>query len=150
MSPLFIGIVIAWLFNPLVTFLTKHKFNRVWATVLVYFTFITLLVVILINSVPVVTNQLNDFINIVPTITKNLSEFVGKIIAVFEPVLGNNTSQVKQEIFNSIIQIGKDITVEFPDKVVGIATSLISGFGTFLLGLFILCVNLFHVTLKSD
>lgn len=137
LSPLFIGIVIAWLFNPIVTFLTKHKFNRVWATILVYFTFITLLVVLLINSVPVVTNQLNDFINIVPTITKNLSEFVGKIIAIFEPVLGNNTAQVKQEIFNSIIQVGKDITVEFPDKVVGLVTSIISGFGTFLLGLFI-------------
>lgn len=137
LSPLFIGIIIAWLFNPLVTFLTKHKFNRVSATVLVYSVFIALLVIILINSVPILTSQLNDFINIVPSITKNLSEFVSKIIALFEPVLGNNTTQIKQELFTSIIQIGKDITVEFPDRIVLIVTSIISGFGTFLLGLFI-------------
>ena len=137
LSPLFIGLVIAWLFNPLVTFLTKHKLNRVWATVLVYTLFITLLVVLLINSVPTLTSQINDFINIVPSITKNLTEFVNKIISVFEPMLGNNVGQIKQEIFNSIIQIGKDITVTFPDRIVGIVTSIISGFGTFLLGLFI-------------
>lgn len=137
LSPLFIGIIIAWLFNPLVTFLTKHKFNRVGATVLVYSIFIALLVIILINSVPVLTNQINDFINIVPSITQNLSELVSKIIAIFEPILGNNTVTVKQEIFTSIIQLGKDITVEFPDKIVGIVTTIVSGFGTFLLGLFI-------------
>ena len=34
LSPLFIGIIIAWLFNPLVTFLTKHKMNRVAATII--------------------------------------------------------------------------------------------------------------------
>ena len=137
LSPLFIGIIIAWLFNPFVTFLTKHKFNRVWATVLVYSVFISLLVVLLINSVPTLTSQINDFINIVPSITKNITEFVNKIISVFEPMLGNNVGQVKQEIFNSIIQVGKDITVKFPDRVVGIVTSIVSGFGTFLLGLFI-------------
>ena len=137
LSPLFIGIIIAWLFNPIVTFLTKHKFNRVSATVLVYTIFIALLVIILVNSVPVLTSQINDFINIVPSITKNLSEFVSKILTIFEPVLGNNIESMKQEIFTSIIQIGKNLTVELPDTVVSIVTAIISGFGTFLLGLFI-------------
>ena len=137
LSPLFIGIIIAWLFNPIVTFLTKHKFNRVWATIVVYTIFIALLVVLLVNSVPIVTSQINDFINIVPKITQNLSELISRLIKIFEPVLGNNSASIKQEIFSSIIQVGKDITVKFPDKIVEIATSLISGFGTFLLGLFI-------------
>ncbi len=137
LSPLFIGIVIAWLFNPLVTFLTKHKFNRVWATILVYTIFITLLVVILINSVPVITNQINDFINIVPSITNNLNQFVNKTLSIFEPVLGDNTANIKQEIYSAIIQIGKDITIGFPDKVVSLVTSIISGLGTFIIGLFI-------------
>ena len=137
LSPLFIGVIIAWLFNPIVVFLTKHKFNRVSATILVYSVFITLLVVILVNSVPILTNQINDFINIVPSITKNISQFINKAITVFEPVLGNNSATIKQEIFTSIIQIGKDITIGFPDKIVSIASALISGFGTFLLGLFI-------------
>ena len=137
LSPLFIGIVIAWLFNPLVNFLTKHKFNRVGATILVYSLFIALLAILLINSVPVITNQINDFINIVPTITKNLNEFVTKIINIFEPVLGGNTAEIKQGMYSTIVQVGKDITVEFPDKIVGIASSIVSGLGTFVFGLFI-------------
>ena len=44
LSPLFIGIIIAWLFNPIVTFLTKHKMNRVVATIIVYTVFIALLI----------------------------------------------------------------------------------------------------------
>ena len=81
--------------------------------------------------------KINDFINIVPSLTKKLTEFISKMITIFEPILGNNTASVKQEVFSSIVQIGKDITVGLPDKVVSIVTSIISGFGTFLLGLFI-------------
>ncbi len=137
LSPLFIGIIIAWLFNPIVNFLTKHKLNRFWATIIVYTIFIALLVILLVNSVPVITNQLNDFINIVPSITNKLSETVSKLLNIFEPILGENTTELKQQIFNNIIQVGKDITVEFPDKVISIVTSIISGLGTFVLGLFI-------------
>ena len=137
LSPLFIGIIIAWLFNPIVNFLTKHKLNRFWATIIVYTIFIALLVILLVNSVPVITNQLNDFINIVPSITNKLSETVNKLLNIFEPILGENTTELKQQIFNNIIQVGKDITVEFPDKVISIVTSIISGLGTFVLGLFI-------------
>lgn len=51
LSPLFIGIIIAWLFNPIVTFLTKHKMNRVAATIIVYTAFIALLTVLCVFSV---------------------------------------------------------------------------------------------------
>ncbi len=137
LSPLFIGIVIAWLFNPLVNKLTKYKMSRVLATIIVYAIFITLLVVILVNSVPVVTNQINDFINIVPSITSNLSDFIDRMMNLFEPILGSSTSDIKQEFFTTIISVGKDITIGLPQKVVGISTSIISGLGTFILGLFI-------------
>lgn len=137
MSPLFIGIIIAWLFNPLVKFLTKHKFNRVFATILVYAVFIALLLVVLINSVPVLTDQLKDFTNIVPDITKNLSESLDKILDFLEPLLKDNITDIKSEVYSTIIQVGKDITVGLPDKVVEIVTGISSGLVTFVLGLFV-------------
>lgn len=137
LSPLFIGMVVAWLFNPLVKFLTKHKFNRFFASILVYVVFITLLVVILANSVPLLTDQLNDFINIMPTITKNIGNSLDNFVGFLEPLLNENTEQIKEELFTSIIQIGKNITVEFPDKIIGIVTAIVSGLGTFGIGLFI-------------
>lgn len=136
-SPLFIGIVIAWLFNPIVKFLTKHKFNRIFATVLVYAVFIALLSVILVNSVPLLTNQLNDFVKIVPDITRNLSQTLDKALDFLEPLLKDNITNIKSEVYSTIIQVGKDITVGLPDKVIGVVTGISSGLVTFVLGLFV-------------
>lgn len=137
LSPLFIGIVIAWLFNPIVKFLTKRKMNRVLATVIVYITFVTLLVLLCIFSVPTLTNQINDFINMVPNLTTKLSLFIDKIFSIFEPVLQNNIQNVKSEMFNTIIAVGKQITITLPEKIITIGSSLVSGIGTFVIGLFI-------------
>ena len=137
LSPLFIGIVIAWLFNPLVTKLSKWKLSRFWATILVYTVFIALLVVILVYSVPVITSQINDFIDYVPTLTKNIKDMVNNFLGIFESALGSNSANVKQELYNSIIQIGRDITIGFPDKIVGLVTAIVSGLGSFVIGLFV-------------
>ena len=76
LSPFFIGVVIAWLFNPIVTKLSKWKFNRIFASIIVYIIFIALLVVVLINSVPLITNQINDFIEFVPSVTSKIKDIV--------------------------------------------------------------------------
>lgn len=135
--PFFIGIFIAWLFNPIVKFLTNHKFNRVSATILVYLTFILLLSVFIIYSVPTITKQLNEFINIFPKLSKSLSDFIDTIFGFLTPILNEDVTTAKTELYNSIVQIGKDITIALPDKIVSIVTSIISGLGTFLMGLFI-------------
>lgn len=137
LTPFFIGFVIAWLFNPIVKFLCKHKFNRVSATILVYLIFLTILVLFIIYSVPTLTNQLNEFINIIPKITISLKENVNSICEFFAPLLGGDVDNVKLEIMNSITNVAKEITIGLPDKVFGIMTSIISGFGTLLMGLFI-------------
>lgn len=137
LSPLFIGIIIAWLFNPIVTFLTKHKMNRVVATIIVYTVFIALLIVLCVFSVPTLTKQINDFIGMVPSLTTKLSSFIDKIFEIFEPVLDNNAADIKASLFSTIVDVGKQITVGLPSKVITIATSFVSGLGTFVIGLFI-------------
>ena len=112
LSPLFIGIIIAWLFNPLVTFLTKHKMNRVAATIIVYTAFIALLTVLCVFSVP--------------TLTK-----------LVKPVLESNAADIKASLFSTIVDLGKQITVGLPSKLITIATAFVSGLGTFVIGLFI-------------
>lgn len=137
LSPLFIGIIVAWLFNPLVTFLTKHKMNRVVSTIVVYSLFITLLVVLCVFSVPTLTKQINDFIGMVPSLTTKLSLFIDKIFEIFEPLLDNNAANIKKSMFETIVDVGKQITIALPDKLISIATSFVSGIGTFIIGLFI-------------
>ena len=135
--PFFIGLFIAWLFNPIVKFLTKHKFNRLSATIFVYVTFIVLLILFIVYSIPTMARQLNEFLNILPKLSTSLKDFMDTLFGFFTPVLGSNSSQVKVEMYNSIVEIGKNITIGLPNKIVSIATSVISGLGTFLMGLFI-------------
>lgn len=137
LAPLFIGIIIAWLFNPLVTFLTKHKMNRVIATIIVYTVFIALLIVLCVFSVPTLTDQINDFLNMVPSLTTKISDFIDKILDIFKPVLSGNVTEIKNEMYSNIVDLGKQITVGLPDKIITVATSLVSGLGTFVIGLFI-------------
>ena len=135
--PFFIGIFIAWLFNPIVKFLTKHKFNRVGATILVYGIFIVVLTLFIVFSVPVVTKEINDFIKIIPKLGQGLSDFIDKVFVILDPIVNGNSESIKSEIYNTIATIGKDITVGLPNKIISIVTSIVSGLGTFLIGLFI-------------
>ncbi len=135
--PFFIGFIIAWLFNPIVKFLCKHKLNRVTATIIVYIVFLTALSIFIAYSVPTITSQLNDFMGIIPRLTSTLKDYINDICNFLAPVLNDNVDEVKSELFDSIVQIGKDITIGLPDKVFNIASSLVSGFGTVLIGLFI-------------
>lgn len=135
--PFFIGFIIAWLFNPIVKFLCKHKLNRVTSTIIVYIVFLTVLSIFIAYSVPTITSQLNDFMGIIPKLTSTLKDYVNDICNFLAPVLNDNVDEVKSELFDSIVQIGKDITIGLPDKVFSVASSLVSGFGTVLMGLFI-------------
>ena len=135
--PFFIGIFIAWLFNPIVKFLTKHKFNRVGATILVYGIFIVVLTLFIVFSVPVATKEINDFIKIIPKLGQGLSDFIDKVFVILDPIVNGNSESIKSEIYNTIATIGKDITIGLPNKIISIVTSIVSGLGTFLIGLFI-------------
>ena len=137
LTPFFIGFIIAWLFNPIVKFLCRHKFNRVCATLVVYIGFLALFTIFVIYSVPTLTNQFNEFVNIIPKITNSLKDYTNSICEFFAPLLGGDVDNVKTGLLNSISDIAKNISTGLPDKVFGIMTSIISGFGTLLMGLFI-------------
>lgn len=137
LTPFFIGFIIAWLFNPIVKFLCNHKFNRVWATILVYVIFLIFLSVFVIYSVPTITNQLNEFLSIFPKLSEIATDIIDKVCEFLTPILNEDVENVKTELYNSVIGIAKDITIGLPDKVISLVTSIMSGLGTFLIGLFI-------------
>lgn len=137
LTPFFIGFIIAWLFNPIVKFLCNHKFNRVCATVLVYIVFLVLLSVFVLYSVPTITNQLNEFLGIFPKLNQTATDIIDRVCEFLTPILNEDVENVKAQLYNSVVSIAKDITIGLPDKVISIVTSIVSGLGTFLMGLFI-------------
>jgi len=65
--PFIVGLVLAYFLNPVVGFLEIIGFSRLWATVMIIFSFIIALVFGLFILVPILSEQLFDFIKNVPS-----------------------------------------------------------------------------------
>ena len=134
--PFFIGFIIAWLFNPIVTYLHSKKVNRVLGSALVYLVFLGLIFLIVYSIIPVATSQINDLVGGIPSLITDITDWIDNVFKN----LGNDAidlTKYKDGIFEAIANIGRDISNGLPAKVMSILTSLISGVGVFALGLII-------------
>ena len=80
LTPLFIGYVIAWLFNPLVNFLNRNGFKRGLAVVAVYLGFIAILYLFMSMLIPTVVNQFNDLVSSFPNILASIKNFINNFL----------------------------------------------------------------------
>ena len=68
MSPLFIGFIIAWLFDPLVKLLQKKGMRRSIGTAVTYVLLIGVIALIIGGLIPLLSEQINEFIKTIPNI----------------------------------------------------------------------------------
>lgn len=137
-SPLFIGIIIAWLFNPMVKWLEKKKIKRKFGTILVYLGFLSVLTVIISVLIPALFDQAKDFAGAIPGIFDQMQEWVNTIFngtSGLAEIIDMKT--MKTNLFNQLETIGNNITSSLPNLIITIATSLFKGVGNFIIGLII-------------
>ena len=114
-SPVFIGIIIAWLFDPLVKFLQRKKFPRVLACILVYVLFLGFLTLLLFLMVPSFVSQIKDFVSTIPSILSEAKGFVSSTLNSFSSGIDMDLSSVKQQIFASLERVGTKLTTNLPN-----------------------------------
>lgn len=136
-SPIFIGILIAWLFDPVVTKLQKKKIPRLIGCFIVYLFIIGGLFLILYLFVPSLISEVKDFVDVAPEIFKDLTNFVLSIIKRFDTNSYINISAVKKEITSLITDYGMSIASDLPKHVISIGGALINGGLNFILGLMV-------------
>ena len=136
LAPLFIGFVIAWLFNPLVNKMAKKGMPRVLASIIVYIVFILFLVIFFYIFIPVLYNQINELIKYIPSLITKVNHFINNLFnkITFD---GIDINSIRKNVLGVINKFGKDFTSNFPITIVNILTKAISGIGTFLFGLII-------------
>ena len=144
-SPIFIGLLIAWLFEPLVTKLEKKKVPRLAGCILVYVLIIGLLFGISYLFLPSLLGQVKDFIGAAPGIVEDLTESVIKIIGTFDPNGLVNLHDLKEEITHVISTFGMSIVSDIPKYIVSISKGIIIGGLNFFLGLMIGFYLLFDI-----
>jgi len=129
LSPLFIGIVIAWLFRPLIRWLTNRGMNRIFSVILVYIVIILVCYLVLRSFIPIFTKEASEFINIIPNILNHLSNMLDGICQKFKIDFSDIGSIIPNEVNKFALERGRDIPIT--------VVNLIKGISSFLLGLII-------------
>ena len=143
LSPFFIGFVIAWLFNPIVTWLHKQKIHRVLGTIIVYIIFLGFIYLMLSAIFPLLAEQVNDIVAALPSVINSIKDFINNFFRnLSSPSL--DLTSIKTELLAFISEFGRNLTSMLPTKVMAFITSVFSGLGTFGIGLIIGFYMLFN------
>lgn len=137
LTPLFIGIVIAWLLNPVVNYLEKKKVRRIIGVSLSYVVLLAIIFLILNSIIPLAYNQISDLSQLVPKIISNIESIIDKVLGHFNNIDAINVSELKDKIIGAAGGYANGIYNDLPNHVVDIVRGFISGAGTFLIGMII-------------
>ena len=110
LSPLFIGLVIAWLFDPVVTWLNKKGVHRILATVIVFVLFLGIFALLIYLVLPSFTSQVNDIVSSIPNVINYVKDGIDGIFDNISKVTGYDLESTKLQLFDAINQIGVGIT----------------------------------------
>lgn len=136
-SPLFIGLVVAWLFDPIVTYFTKKNLSRKLSTFIVYLLFFIIIGIILGMIFPLLSDQLNDFAKTIPQIIDSIKNWISDIFSNFKNIEGFDAEGVKNNLFANIEGYAGDLTSSLPTIIVNLVSVLFSGLGVVVVGLII-------------
>ena len=135
-SPVFIGLLLAWLFDPIIKFLTSKKIPRIISCILVYLLFLGGLTFLIVLLAPSFVNQIKDFITTIPDIIRDSKSFVSDVVNNFA---GKeiDLSNIKAQIFTSLEKLSVSLTTNLPNTLMNLVKSLISGGLFVILGIMI-------------
>lgn len=137
LSPLFIGLVIAWLFNPLVNFMEKKGIKRIFSVLIIYVILIGLIILIIGSILPILYDQIINFVETVPSLFRDIERVFNNILERFKEIDGISIDNIKNTVMTQIENFSTDITSGISSGIVGLIKGLVSGVTTFAVGLVI-------------
>lgn len=142
--PLFIGLIIAWLFEPFVKWLEGKGIKRVIGAAITYLIIFFVLYLVLSSLIPLLIEQVKEVIKMSPYIFDKMREWASDFFHHLESNSSLDVSKLKSEIFSNINSFASNLTTTMPSNFLGFVSRMFSLFGTFILGLiigFFLIVN---------
>lgn len=136
-SPLFIGFIIAWLFDPLVKWLQKKGIRRSIGTTITYVILLGFIALVMGGLIPLLSEQLNEFIKVIPNIIDNSRDVIDKFADKLSVIDGLDVSAFKRELFDKIVVFSTNLTSELPSMLVIFVRKFFSGMGSIIVGLVI-------------
>lgn len=136
-SPIFIGLVIAWLLDPFAKILQGKKVPRIIACIIVYLLFIAVLFLIVALLIPAMGSQVKDFIGNIPTLVNDFKDFFNKVIVDLSHTFDYDFSGIKNQLYHTVETFGVNLSTRIPDMAINFLSGIVSGGVSFFLGLMI-------------
>ena len=137
-SPLFIGLIIAWLLDPIVTYLNKKGLKRIFGSLICYVVMFLLITLILGSLIPVLYDQINDFVTLtLPSMFETTKNLINDFFNNFKNIEGFDVMSMKNEVFKKLEVYTTSLTSSLPAILVNIVKNLFSFIGVLAVGLVI-------------
>lgn len=134
-SPLFIGMLIAWILNPLVTWFQKQGLKRILATLLVYFVIFGSSTLLLMTLIPTFYSQIVELTTSFQSTLDSIKSWADSLFENLNKINGINAMEIKESIFDEITILFSKYVESIPEIAIAAVSSVISGLGTFLVSI---------------
>ena len=136
--PLFIGLFIAWLLDPIVSKLKEKGIRRGFGTAICYIIFLGIVFLIVNALIPLLSEQINEFVsNTIPGVYDACRNWINNIFDKFNGIENFDANGMKLELFAKLESVATNLTSSLPAILVTFVTNLFSGVGTFAIGMII-------------
>ena len=136
-SPFFIGILIAWLVDPMVKALQKRGVHRTLGTIFVYVIFLSAVYLVLRVMIPTVWHQLNELISSVPSFLNSIKDWIDNFFDRLSDMSGYDLKDAQDNVYQMINNLGNSLTVGLPTTIMNVVSTVITGGANLLIGLLI-------------
>lgn len=137
LTPLFIGLIIAWLFKPLVNYLEERKVRRGISILAIYIVIISFLYLLVAAIIPVLYEQVSELAKSLPSIFETVKTSINGMIDKIDGIAGLDFDTAKNNMFIKIEEWATDLAHNLPNTLISLGSSIISGVGTFIVGLIV-------------
>ena len=136
LSPLFIGVVIAWLLNPFVKWLERKNVRRGIGVTFSYVIMVACIFLLVKAIIPLLYNQTIELVGNFPNIFQSLKDWFSTILSNFDSKM-INIENVEKTLLLRLDEISKNLSTSMPTFIISSVTSVASSIGTFVIGLVI-------------
>lgn len=136
LTPLFLGIIVAWLLNPFIKWLETKKIRRSIGTFFAYIILVGCIILLIKAILPLLYNQTIELVENFPNIFSDLKNWIQSLFSKLDSNTVN-IENIEKTLFLRLDNFAGDLSTSLPSLIINGLTTTISSIGTFIIGLVI-------------